>query len=137
MLDKAFGAVNKARKADTVVFTLSRFEEYPDVWISDTSFKDMKKVSDLGKQVNSFVWGKSELIGASTPTESVRHPDQAGKLRSEQEISADGLHLRGVDARAPQLQPPERQHEHRHPPLCQQRLRAAETRHQLHDRLPR
>ena len=62
MLDKAFGAVNKARKADTVVFTLSRFEEYPDVWISDTSFKDMKKVSDLGAQVNSFVWGKSELI---------------------------------------------------------------------------
>ena len=62
MLDKAFGAVNKARKADTVVFTLTRFEEYPDLWVSDTSFKDMKKVSSLGKQVDSFAWGKSELI---------------------------------------------------------------------------
>ncbi len=62
MLDKAFGAVNKARKADTVVFTLTRFEEYPDLWVSDTSFKDMKKVTDLGTQVNAFAWGKSELI---------------------------------------------------------------------------
>ena len=62
MLDKAFGAVNKARKADTVVFTLSRFEEYPDLWVSDLSFKDMKKVSTLGTQVNAFIWGKSELI---------------------------------------------------------------------------
>jgi dipeptidyl aminopeptidase/acylaminoacyl peptidase len=62
MLDKAFGAVNKAKNADTVVFTLSRFEEYPDLWTSDTSFKDMKKVSNLGAQVAQFTWGKSELI---------------------------------------------------------------------------
>jgi dipeptidyl aminopeptidase/acylaminoacyl peptidase len=62
MLDKAFGAVNKARKADAVVFTLSRFEEYPDLWMSDTSFKDMKKVSNLGTQVSQFNWGRSELI---------------------------------------------------------------------------
>ena len=62
MLDKAFGAVNKARKADTVVFSLTRFDEYPDLWVSDITFKDMKKVSSLGKQVDAFVWGKSELI---------------------------------------------------------------------------
>ena len=62
MLDKAFGAVNKAKNADTVVFTLTRFEEYPDLWTSDTSFKDMKKVSNLGTQVSQYTWGKSELI---------------------------------------------------------------------------
>lgn len=62
MLDKAFGGVNKAKNADTVVFTLSRFEEYPDLWVSDTSFKDMKKVSNVGTQVSQFTWGKSELI---------------------------------------------------------------------------
>ena len=61
-VDKAFGAVNKAKNADTVVFTLSRFEEYPDLWTSDTTFKDMKKVSNLGTQVAQFTWGKSELI---------------------------------------------------------------------------
>ncbi|HJR61928.1 MAG TPA: prolyl oligopeptidase family serine peptidase, partial [Vicinamibacterales bacterium] len=62
MLDKAFGAVNKAKNADTVVFTLSRFEEFPDIWTSDTSFKDMKRVSNVGAQLAQFTWGKSELI---------------------------------------------------------------------------
>ena len=62
MLDKAFGAVNKAKNADTVVFTLSRFEEFPDIWTSDTTFKDMKKVSNVGTQVSQFNWGTSELI---------------------------------------------------------------------------
>ncbi|MBA2302067.1 MAG: S9 family peptidase [Acidobacteria bacterium] len=62
MLDKAFGAVNKAKNADTVVFALSRFEEFPDLWTSDLSFKEMKKVSSVGSQLSQFTWGKSELI---------------------------------------------------------------------------
>ena len=39
MLDKAFGPLTKAKAAETVVFTLSRFEEFPDLWVSDTTFK--------------------------------------------------------------------------------------------------
>src|SRR6185295_7399668 len=62
MLDKAFGAVTKAKNADTVVFTLSRTEEFPDLWTSDTSFKDMKKVSNANPQQATYVMGKSELI---------------------------------------------------------------------------
>ena len=62
MLDKAFGAVNKAKNADTVVFTLSRYEEFPDLWTSDLTFKDMKKVSNVGVQQNDYTWGTSELV---------------------------------------------------------------------------
>ena len=62
MADKGFGAVNKAKNTDTVVFTLSRFDEYPDVWTSDLTFKDMKKVSNLGTQLSQYTWGTSELI---------------------------------------------------------------------------
>ena len=62
MLDKAFGAPAKAKNADTVVFTLSRFEEFPDLWISDTSFKDMKKVSNANPQAADYLMGTSELI---------------------------------------------------------------------------
>ncbi len=62
MLDKAFGPVTKAEKADTVVFTLSRFEEFPNLWVSDTSFKNMQKVSDANPQQSELVWGTSELI---------------------------------------------------------------------------
>jgi dipeptidyl aminopeptidase/acylaminoacyl peptidase len=62
MLDKGFGALTKARNADTVAFTLSRFDEFPDLWLSDTTFKDMKKVSNANPQQASVSWGKSELI---------------------------------------------------------------------------
>jgi dipeptidyl aminopeptidase/acylaminoacyl peptidase len=62
MLDKAFGAVTKAGKADTVVFTLSRFEEFPDLWVSDTSFRNMRKVSGANPQQSQFTWGRSEII---------------------------------------------------------------------------
>lgn len=62
MLDKAFGPVTKADKADTVVFTLSRFEEFPNLWVSDTSFTTMQKVSDANPQQAEYVWGRSELI---------------------------------------------------------------------------
>jgi dipeptidyl aminopeptidase/acylaminoacyl peptidase len=62
MLDKAFGAVTKAKNADVVAFTLSRFEEFPDVWLSDTTFKDMKRVSNANPQQSEFVWGRSEII---------------------------------------------------------------------------
>lgn len=62
MLDKAFGAVNKAKNTDTVVFTLSRFDEFPDLWTSDLTFKDMTKVSNVGVQKDGLNWGRSELI---------------------------------------------------------------------------
>jgi dipeptidyl aminopeptidase/acylaminoacyl peptidase len=62
MLDKAFGPVTKAKNAETVVFTLSRFEEFPDLWLSDTSFKDMKKVSNANPQQAEFAWGRSEIL---------------------------------------------------------------------------
>ena len=62
MMDKSFGPAIKARNADRVVFTLSRFEEFPDLWVSDASFRDMKKVSSANPQQSEDVWGKSELM---------------------------------------------------------------------------
>jgi dipeptidyl aminopeptidase/acylaminoacyl peptidase len=62
MLDKAFGPVTKAKKGETLVFTLSRFEEFPDIWTSDGSFRDMKRVSNANPQQAEYVWGRSELI---------------------------------------------------------------------------
>ena len=43
------------------VFTLSRFEEFPDLWVSG-AFTDMKKVSDANPQQAGYNWGTSELI---------------------------------------------------------------------------
>jgi dipeptidyl aminopeptidase/acylaminoacyl peptidase len=62
MLDKAFGVPIKARDADVYVFTLGRFDEFPNLWASSGTFTDMKKVSDANPQQAEFIWGRSELI---------------------------------------------------------------------------
>jgi dienelactone hydrolase len=62
MLDKAFGQITKAKNADRLAVTLARFDEFPDLWITDTSFRDMQKVSAANPQQSEFVWGKSELM---------------------------------------------------------------------------
>jgi dienelactone hydrolase len=66
MVEKGFprlGAVTKAAKADTLVFTLQRFDEFPDLWVSsDATFKDMKKMSNANPQQSQFVWGTSEIV---------------------------------------------------------------------------
>jgi dipeptidyl aminopeptidase/acylaminoacyl peptidase len=62
MLDKALGAPTKAKKADVIVFTQSRFDEFPDLWVSNTSFAAPKKVTNANPQQAEFVWGKAENI---------------------------------------------------------------------------
>jgi dipeptidyl aminopeptidase/acylaminoacyl peptidase len=62
MLDKSVGVPIKARDADVYVFTLSRFEEFPNLWASSGAFTDMKKISDANPQQAEYNWGKSELI---------------------------------------------------------------------------
>ncbi len=75
MLDKSFGAVTKAKNSDRLVFTLSRFEEFPNLWVSDGNFGGMQKVSDANPQQAEFVWGTSELV---------------------EYINADGIKLRAI-----------------------------------------
>jgi dipeptidyl aminopeptidase/acylaminoacyl peptidase len=61
-VDKAFGTLIKARDADRLAFTQARFDEFPDLWISDSSFRDMKKISNGNPQQAEYVWGKAELM---------------------------------------------------------------------------
>jgi dipeptidyl aminopeptidase/acylaminoacyl peptidase len=62
MLPKAFGAIVKAKNADRLVITVSRFDEFPDLWVTGTSFRDLKKVSNANPQQGDYIWGKTELI---------------------------------------------------------------------------
>jgi dipeptidyl aminopeptidase/acylaminoacyl peptidase len=62
MIDKSVGAPTKAKNADVIVYTQSRFEEFPDLWITDSSFGSSTKVSNANPQQAEFIWGKSELI---------------------------------------------------------------------------
>ncbi|HEX7720530.1 MAG TPA: prolyl oligopeptidase family serine peptidase [Pyrinomonadaceae bacterium] len=52
----------KAKDADVLMFTASRFDEFPDIWITDASFKNPKKISNGDAQRAQFNWGTSELV---------------------------------------------------------------------------
>ena len=63
MIDKQVGVPTKAKDADVIVFTESRFDEFPDVWVSDTNFGPAKKVSAANpQQAEIYLWGRSEKI---------------------------------------------------------------------------
>ena len=60
--DRAFRFVTQAREASTLLISASRFDQYPDLQATDTSFAQLQRVTDGGKQMEPFVWGKAELI---------------------------------------------------------------------------
>ena len=63
MADKTFGyRQTKAKNADVLLYTRSSFDEYPDIWVSDLDFQNSQKLTNLGKQMEPFIWGKAELI---------------------------------------------------------------------------
>jgi dipeptidyl aminopeptidase/acylaminoacyl peptidase len=59
---KDYNNPTKAKDADVLMFTASRFDEYPDVWITDSNFKAPKKISNGDAQRAQFNWGTAELV---------------------------------------------------------------------------
>lgn len=59
---KNFSQPVKAKDADVLLLTASRYDEYPDLLVTNASFKDLKKVSSAGEQTSKFLWGKAELV---------------------------------------------------------------------------
>ena len=63
MLDKLLGGLQKAKKAESYIFSQQRFDEFPDLWQSGTDFKEPKKITAANLQQSEYNWGKAELIG--------------------------------------------------------------------------
>lgn len=61
MDSKSYSSLKKAKKTDVFVFTRSSFDEYPDILVSDRSFLNIRKVTNLGEQMEPFLWGQTEL----------------------------------------------------------------------------
>lgn len=58
---RAFSTPKKAKKADKLILTRYTFEEYPDLWLTDINISKMDKITNLGSQMDPFIWGTSEL----------------------------------------------------------------------------
>ena len=62
MAAKDFNNPAKAKDADVFVMTASRFDQFPDVWVTNSSFRDLKRVSNGDAQRAAFNWGTAELV---------------------------------------------------------------------------
>ncbi len=62
MAGRSFSTPVKAKDAEVYLLTASTFNEYPDLMVSDSSFKEMKKISDANPQKKELLWGQAELI---------------------------------------------------------------------------
>ena len=62
MASKDFNNPTKAKDADVLIMTASRFDQFPDVWVTNSSFRELKRVSNGDAQRAAFNWGTSELI---------------------------------------------------------------------------
>jgi dipeptidyl aminopeptidase/acylaminoacyl peptidase len=62
MAAKDFGNPTKGRDAEAMVLTASRFDEFPDLWVTGANFQNLKKVSNGDAQRARFNWGTAELV---------------------------------------------------------------------------
>jgi dipeptidyl aminopeptidase/acylaminoacyl peptidase len=60
--DKNYRVATRAADADVVLLTASRFDEYPDLHVTDSTFKSLTRVTNGGAQMQPFTWGTSELV---------------------------------------------------------------------------
>ncbi|MDQ2900641.1 MAG: prolyl oligopeptidase family serine peptidase [Acidobacteriota bacterium] len=62
MASKNFTPPSKAKEADVLLLTESTFSEFPDLLVTDSSMKELRKVSDANPQRSQFLWGTDELV---------------------------------------------------------------------------
>jgi dipeptidyl aminopeptidase/acylaminoacyl peptidase len=62
MMDRSFSRFpRKAEESDILMLTRGSFEEFPDLWVTDLSFTNMRKMSDANPQQAEYLWGTAEL----------------------------------------------------------------------------
>jgi dipeptidyl aminopeptidase/acylaminoacyl peptidase len=59
---KQFNTPTKAKDADALMLSTTRFDEFPDLWVTKSDFKNLTKVSNGDAQRAAFNWGRAELV---------------------------------------------------------------------------
>jgi len=61
-VDNKFISIYKSKNADKIIFQKMSYNEFPDLWSSDLSFQNYKKISDANPQQKDYLWGTVEII---------------------------------------------------------------------------
>ncbi|HEU4433250.1 MAG TPA: prolyl oligopeptidase family serine peptidase, partial [Pyrinomonadaceae bacterium] len=62
MASKDFNNPIKAKDADVMIMSATRFDQFPDIWVTNSSFRELKRVSNGDAQRAAFNWGAAELV---------------------------------------------------------------------------
>ena len=62
MAAKDFNNPAKAKDADVMIVSASRFDQFPDIWVTNSSFRELKRVSNGDAQRSAYNWGTGELV---------------------------------------------------------------------------
>jgi dienelactone hydrolase len=62
MAAKQFGRPLQAKAADVLVLTEQTFDEFPDLFATNSAMKDMRKVTAANPQKADLLWGSAEMI---------------------------------------------------------------------------
>ncbi|MEO7454453.1 MAG: prolyl oligopeptidase family serine peptidase, partial [Fimbriimonadales bacterium] len=60
--DYRYSYSSKADDADVVIMTRQRFNEYPDIWTTNSKFENPRKRTNANPQMSEYLWGSSELV---------------------------------------------------------------------------
>ncbi len=60
--DRNFGRPVKALNSDQVLYTIQTFTDFPDYYVSNSTFAQPKKVTNANPQQEEFAWGKRVLV---------------------------------------------------------------------------
>ena len=58
----SLGVITKAKKTDRILFTRERYEEFPDLWTSNTRLEEPTRLTEANPQIADFAWGSAELV---------------------------------------------------------------------------
>ena len=62
MEDRQLTDLQKAPGADVFLFTRSTFREFPDLWVTDASFRAPTRISEANPQQTNYRWGTAQLV---------------------------------------------------------------------------
>jgi dipeptidyl aminopeptidase/acylaminoacyl peptidase len=60
--DAVFGALLKAKKAGTYLYTRATSRDFPDYWVSDGTLKNGKRLSNADPQQKDFLWSAGSML---------------------------------------------------------------------------
>lgn len=60
--DRNIGSVIKADSADRLLYVQQKFDEYPNVWVTNMRFENRRRVTDANPHVNEYAWSAGKVL---------------------------------------------------------------------------